>query len=158
LPGLRSIPWQGSKKGSARQKNHEGKKTTVKTAKDPRHIRRERAIKALFSYTFKKGRRQNAWAEKIIAKKEQIDKIISQSAPEWPVAQINRIDLAILRLAIYELVIKVKEPPKVVIDEAVELAKKYGSEKSPGFVNGVLGTVYKEITTKKGPGEKSKTA
>ena len=66
----------------------------------------------------------------------------------WPVDKLNKIDLAILRLAIYELE-NLEVPPKVVIDEAVELAKEFGSENSPSFVNGVLGTIYKEADTKK---------
>jgi len=67
------------------------------------------------------------------------------AAPEWPLEQINKIDLAILRLAIWELTIKQKEPPKVIIDEAIELGKTYGSEKSSSFINGVLGTVFKNL-------------
>lgn len=116
----------------------------MKTALDPRHIRREEAIKALFSFSFQKKEPKDKLAQAVLKKVEAIDKIIKASAPEWPIEQINRIDLAILRLAVFELAIKVKEPPKVVIDEAVELAKKYGSEKSPSFVNGVLGTVLKK--------------
>jgi N utilization substance protein B len=79
----------------------------------------------------------------VLAVREKIDKAISHCAPEWPIAQINRIDLAILRLAIFELIIERREPPKAIIDEAIELAKKYGSEKSASFVNGVLGSVLK---------------
>jgi N utilization substance protein B len=75
----------------------------------------------------------------------KIDNIITKDAPEWPITQINKIDLAILRLAVWELVIKAKEPPKVIIDEAIELAKTFGSENSPSFINGVLGTVYKNL-------------
>lgn len=74
----------------------------------------------------------------------EIDKIIEKAAPEWPVDQIAVIDKTILRLAIYELVFKKDIPPKVVINEAVELAKSYGSENSSKFVNGVLGTLFKE--------------
>lgn len=73
-----------------------------------------------------------------------IDRIITKSAPQWPIAQINRIDLAILRLAVWELKIVKKEPPKVIIDEAIELGKTYGSEKSPGFINGALGAILKQ--------------
>jgi len=65
------------------------------------------------------------------------------SSPAWPIDKLNKIDLAILRLSIYELLIG-NIPPKVIIDEAVEIAKEYGSESSPSFVNGVLGTIYKE--------------
>lgn len=73
----------------------------------------------------------------------EIDEIIEKCASEWPISKINKIDLAILRLAIYELAFPTKTPPKVIIDEAVELAKEFGSENSPAFINGVLGTVIK---------------
>lgn len=116
----------------------------MKTPFDPRHVRREKAIKALFSYSFKENKIKDKLANEAIKKGKEIDKIIAEAAPEWPIEQINRIDLAILRLAVFELIIQAKEPPKVIIDEAVELAKKYGSEKSPSFVNGVLGTIFKK--------------
>ncbi len=74
-----------------------------------------------------------------------IDKEILVAAPEWPLERINKIDLVILRLAVYELLIQKNEPPKVIIDEAVELAKEFGSENSAPFVNGVLGTIFKKI-------------
>lgn len=121
----------------------------MKTAQDPRHVKRKKAIKALFSFSFKNGQIKNPLAKKVFNKKKEVDRLIVKAAPEWPINQINRIDLAILRLAIYELIIIAKEPPKVVIDEAVELAKKFGSEKSPSFVNGVLGTIYKKKFQKK---------
>jgi len=70
--------------------------------------------------------------------------MISKAAPTWPVEKLNKVDLAILRLAIYELKIKKKTPPKVIIDEAVELAKKYGADNSSKFVNGALGSLYAE--------------
>lgn len=75
---------------------------------------------------------------------KEIDVIVSKAAPEWPVEQIAKIDKAILRVAIYELLFSREIPPKVVINEAVEIAKIYGSENSSKFVNGVLGTLYKE--------------
>lgn len=77
----------------------------------------------------------------------QLDKIIEKSAPEWPIAQINIIDRNILRLGLYELLFASREevPPKVAINEAIELAKTFGGESSGKFVNGVLGTVYREI-------------
>jgi len=74
-----------------------------------------------------------------------IDARIHAAAPEWPVDKIAKIDLAILRLAIYELTVEKKEPPKVIIDEAIELAKEYGNDASSKFVNGVLGTILKSI-------------
>jgi len=116
----------------------------MKSPNDPRHKAREKIIKELFSWEFNPQEIiKNKIIQKIISRIKTIDKIISQAAPEWPIKQINKIDLAILRLAVWELVISRKEPPKVIIDEAVELAKTYGSEKSPAFINGVLGTVFK---------------
>lgn len=76
---------------------------------------------------------------------DTLDSIIENSAPEWPINQIAKIDLEILRLAIFELYIARNVPPKVSIDEAVELAKEFGGENSSKFVNGVLGTVVKEL-------------
>lgn len=119
----------------------------MKTPYDPRHIKRKKAIKNLFRWSFNTNQNiENKLANQIITHRMKIDKIITGSAPDWPTEQINRIDLAILRLAIYELAISKKEPPKVIIDEAVELAKEYGSEKSSSFVNGVLGTVLKKFS------------
>ena len=79
-------------------------------------------------------------------KLSEIDPLITQAAPEWPLAKLNPIDLAILRLAVYELVIDKKAPYKVIIDEAVELAKQFGGDASPGFVNGALGNIVSHDT------------
>jgi len=118
----------------------------MKTKKDPRHKIREKIIKQLFSWGFQqKTVFKNETTKKIIKEIKKIDELISQAAPEWPIKQINRIDLAILRLAVWELVIACQEPPKVIINEAVELAKDYGGEKSPSFVNGVLGTIFEKL-------------
>ncbi len=75
-------------------------------------------------------------------KKNEVDKLIVEVAPEWPIEQVATIDRNILRLAIYELIFT-ETPPKVVINEAIELAKTFGSDTSSKFINGVLGTVYK---------------
>ena len=72
-----------------------------------------------------------------------IDGIITPAAHEWPIDQIAKIDKAVLRIGVYELVIKRDVPPKVAINEAVELAKTFGGENSSKFVNGVLGTIYR---------------
>ncbi len=72
-----------------------------------------------------------------------IDAIIAPAAPEWPVDQIAKIDKAVLRIGVYELCFKHEVPPKVAINEAVELAKAFGGENSSKFVNGVLGTIYR---------------
>jgi N utilization substance protein B len=119
----------------------------MKTSADPRHRRRQKAVKSLFSWQFQPQTHcSNQLADQVVKKRKTIDQIILKAAPEWPLKQINGADLAILRLAIYELMINAKEPPKVIVDEAIELAKTYGGENSPGFVNGVLGTVLKNIS------------
>ncbi|KKS98393.1 MAG: transcription antitermination factor NusB, N utilization substance protein B [Candidatus Gottesmanbacteria bacterium GW2011_GWA2_43_14] len=74
-----------------------------------------------------------------------IDLLIEEAAPQFPIAKIARLDAAILRLAVYEMKVVKQVPPKVIIDEAIELAKEFGSDTSPGFINGALGTIYKKI-------------
>lgn len=113
----------------------------MKTKKDPRHKLRIDAVKALFAETFTHQQDLPELAQQVLKEKDQLDEMIKSAAPAWPVDKLNRIDLAILRLAVYELNNK-KAPPKVIIDEAVELAKEYGSEASPSFINGVLGALY----------------
>ena len=81
--------------------------------------------------------------EGVLKHQADIDGIIGPAAPEWPVEQIAKIDKIILRIGIYELMIKREVPPKVAINEAVELAKAFGGENSSRFVNGVLGTIYR---------------
>ncbi len=78
---------------------------------------------------------------------EKIDQIIAKAAPEWPIDQIASVDRAVLRLGLYELLFGNYEevPPKVAINESIELVKSFGGESSSKFVNGVLGTVYREI-------------
>ena len=73
----------------------------------------------------------------------KIDEILVPAAPEWPIDQISLVDLVILRMGVYELLFTNDVPPKVAINEAVELAKAFGGENSSKFVNGVLGTVFR---------------
>lgn len=80
-------------------------------------------------------------ASGVIQNKEKIDRNIQSFAPAWPINQIPIVDRNILRLAIFEILLDNKVPVKVVINEAVELAKTFGSDNSPKFVNGVLGSV-----------------
>lgn len=75
---------------------------------------------------------------------DSIDDLITQVAPEFPIDQIASIDKSILRLAIYELTLDNDVPPKVAINEAVELGKTFGGENSYRFINGVLGTIYRQ--------------
>jgi transcription antitermination protein NusB len=83
----------------------------------------------------------------VIEKQKDLDNIITQAAPEWPIEKIAVLDRNILRLGLYELLFANREqvPPKVAINEAIELAKKFGGETSGKFINGVLGAVYKEM-------------
>jgi N utilization substance protein B len=76
-------------------------------------------------------------------KQTELDDIIRPVAPEWPIEQIARMDRTILRIGVYELVFEEGVPPKVVINEAVELAKAFGGDNSSKFINGVLGTVLR---------------
>lgn len=117
----------------------------MKTASDPRHVARVKTMQSLFAYDFQeKTRKKNSDISSITKHLRTIDDLIAKSAPAFPVDKIAKVDLAILRLAIYELIIVKKTPPKVIIDEAVELAKEFGSETASAFVNGVLGTVLEE--------------
>lgn len=132
---------------------------------DPRHAARVVALQTLFEWSFNSSD-TDAIIERDIMELEvpsidreltrflvrgvtdnldTIDSIITTSAPEWPLSQIAKIDLAVLRIAIFELYIARSVPPKVAIDEAIELGKQFGGENSGKFINGVLGTVVKTL-------------
>ncbi|MEK7481742.1 MAG: transcription antitermination factor NusB [Patescibacteria group bacterium] len=83
----------------------------------------------------------------VIEHLKEIDNIIAKAAPEWPISQISIVDRNILRIGLYELLYADKNevPEKVAINEAIELAKNYGGSSSSRFINGVLGTIYKEM-------------
>jgi transcription antitermination protein NusB len=81
----------------------------------------------------------------VIKHQHETDNLISQYAPEWPLEQMAVIDRNILRIAIFEFLIDAETPVKVAINEAVELAKTYGSDSAPRFINGVLGTLADNI-------------
>jgi N utilization substance protein B len=85
--------------------------------------------------------------ENVLKKREVIDSILAQAAPDWPIEKISIVDRNILRIGLYELLFvdKAEVPAKVAINEAIELAKTFGGENSGKFVNGVLGAVYKEM-------------
>lgn len=87
----------------------------------------------------------------VIEHEKEIDNIIKKAAPEWPIEQISIVDRNALRIGLYELLFADHEevPPKVAINEAIEIAKNYGGPNSGKFINGVLGTVFKEIERSK---------
>ncbi|HAF61260.1 MAG TPA: transcription antitermination factor NusB [Anaerolineaceae bacterium] len=81
----------------------------------------------------------------VIPLSEKLDGLIAENAPEWPLDQISSIDKNIIRIALWEFAVSKITPIKVAINEAVELAKVYGSDSSPRFVNGVLGSLSTEV-------------
>ncbi|MCX6810887.1 MAG: transcription antitermination factor NusB [Candidatus Berkelbacteria bacterium] len=127
-----------------------------------RHLSRMVAMQAIYEWNFRPDADLNEILERSIAEfaddidkdfvkseilgvsknKIVIDKEIETCAPEWPIEQISIVDKSILEIAIYELIYSDGVPPKVAINEAIELAKQFGSNNSGKFINGVLGTVY----------------
>lgn len=137
-----------------------------------RHLGRIVALQSLYEYEFRVGsedsttdideilgrnleRYETAIEDKefvkglasgVIEKMAELDAKIQPIAPDWPIDQIARIDRTILRMGLYELLyLAAIVPPKVAINEAVELAKAFGSDNSSKFVNGVLGTAYRTL-------------
>lgn len=82
----------------------------------------------------------------VLESTQKLDAVLQPIAPEWPIDQIARMDRLVLRMGLYELLYDKNVPPKVVINEAVELAKAFGGENSSKFINGVLGTVLRQQT------------
>lgn len=119
----------------------------MKRHSDPRHLYRIRMVQSLFAYSFgqKEALKKDSNLTDLESHLPEINRYIEDAAPEFPLVGIAKIDVSILRLTIFELVFKKKEPPKVIIDEAVELAKEMGGEGSPAFINGVLGSVYAKV-------------
>lgn len=118
----------------------------MKSRYDPRHKRRRQAVKDLFANSFQ-PQETHELSQQVFEKLNEIDHTIAVSAPQWPIEKLNKIDLAILRLAVYEYLFT-EAPSKVIIDEAVEIAKEFGGESSSSFINGVLGDILKRNTKK----------
>lgn len=97
-------------------------------------------------------------AEGVAKNLEAVDAIIVKHAPEWPINQIPPVDRNVLRVGVFELMFLKQVPPKVAINEAVELGKTFGGESSGKFVNGVLGALYKELEIDEDAGEKETAA
>lgn len=118
---------------------------------DLRHKRRITIAQNLYALSFhtKKDSKKflndlDEKTKKIIKQKSKIHKSIEKYASKFPIHNIAKIDLAILELSIYELLFEKKEPPKVIIDEGIELAKEMGGDRSFAFINAILGKVFKE--------------
>jgi N utilization substance protein B len=143
----------------------------MKRATDPRHLARVLALQELFSKDFNKDsintdiipltelieldeiteydtKLYEKIKEGVLDNTTQIDSIITKYAPQWPLDQIKLVDLQILRIAIFEGFIGKITPPKVALDEAIEIAKEFGGETSSKFINGVLGAIYEETNGK----------
>jgi N utilization substance protein B len=121
-----------------------GSADTAKNKMDPRHQLRLKVIQQLFALSFLKSKDQqiDAKTKQVIKNVTKINSLIKKYAPKYPLDKIAKVDLAILQLAIFELIFEKKQPAKVIIDEAVELAKELGSDKAYAFVNAVMGKVY----------------
>lgn len=135
-----------------------------------RHIARTIVLQSLFEWDFNNGKKKPEdilkhikkeftpefddkdfainLIKNVIDNKKKIDKLIIKFAPEWPLEQITNVDRNILRIGVYELKLDENIPPKVAINEAIELAKTFGGDASSKFVNGVLGSVYKKMVEK----------
>lgn len=117
----------------------------MKSKKDPRHQKRIKIIQDIFAWSCGNKSHLNDEIKPIIDNLSSIDKIIAKHAPKWPIDKINKIDLSILRYAVWEITIYQKNPVKVIIDEVIEIAKEYGTDNSFSFINGALGTIIKEL-------------
>lgn len=133
-----------------------------------RHLARSIAMQSLFEWDFKgtptailpaivdnnakefaPGLEENTFIKQlvdgVIVHLKEIDQIIGKYAPSWPIHQITIVDRNILRLGVYELKFSEEVPPKVAINEAIELAKSFGGAASGKFVNGVLGSMFNDM-------------
>lgn len=140
----------------------------MKVKADPRHNSRRLALSSIFCWLFNdteaeacalisKEHLEESDIDETLVKHivdgvktnlDEIDRIIGESAPEWPLDKISKVDLVILRIAIFEILFGKRAPVRVAIDEAIEVAKEYGNDTSHKFVNGVLGTVVEKYGDK----------
>lgn len=116
---------------------------------DVRHEKRTTIVQELYAHSFNPTGSIDTFTDKtreVIKNQTTINKEIEKFASKFPINKIARIDVAILQLSIFELTVEKKEPPKVIINEAVELAKELGGEKSYAFINAILGKIYGELS------------
>ncbi|MBN1618700.1 transcription antitermination factor NusB [Candidatus Dojkabacteria bacterium] len=154
----------------------------MKTKKDPRHLARILALQKLFANHFQFEQKSDNQESQLSSLEEissatqidnydadltqkiidgvednidKIDKLIIKHAPQWPIEQIQNVDKEILRIALWEGFISETTPPKVAIDEAIEIAKSFGGDSSSKFINGVLGTIYEQEKSNSRAGKKA---
>lgn len=162
---LRQIPRQaGLGHGQTHRKNYKGKSLVFfKIMSSQRHLQRIALVQTLFESEFRENGKNPkevlrynlkefgnkikdsdfaaSLLEGVFANLTEIRRVIAEKAPEWPVEKISPIDRAILEVGVFEIMFSKDVPPVVAIDEAIEIAKSYGGENSPKFVNGVLSSV-----------------
>lgn len=132
----------------------------MKTHRDPRHQHRVSVMQLLYSLEFQPIIPEDTsepvakMVREILQNRETINKTIDSYAKSFTSARMSKLDLSILQLGVFELLYAKKEPYRVVVDEAIELAKEFGSENSKNFINGILGNlVEKEIKPNEQPQE-----
>ncbi|MBT6401328.1 transcription antitermination factor NusB [candidate division WWE3 bacterium] len=141
----------------------------MKSKNDPRHNARKLALTSIFCWIFSEPdpddcltlsqdlletnnadiKLTNAITKGVQDNRQAIDDLITKNAPEWPLDKIAKVDLVILRIAIFEVAFNEETPQRVAIDEAVELAKEFGNETSSKFINGVLGSIVAALDENK---------
>ena len=141
----------------------------MKSKNDPRHNARKLALTSIFCWIFSEPdpddcltlsqdlletnnadiKLTNAITKGVQDNRQAIDHLITKNAPEWPLDKIAKVDLVILRIAIFEVAFNEETPQRVAIDEAVELAKEFGNETSSKFINGVLGSIVAALDENK---------
>lgn len=116
----------------------------MKSRNDPRHQKRIKSIQSLFAWGITHKTDDDSLLP-IISEIKKIDELISGAAPKWPLDQVNKVELAILRYSIWELKNKDQTPAKVIMDEAIEIGKEFGDVNSSSFINAVLGNIFKKL-------------
>ncbi len=129
-------------------------KSMLKTELDIEEII-ERNLQKAAPPNFESGGFSKELVKEVVKNLTEIDDCIKKYAPQWPLKQITLVDRNIIRLGIFELIFLRQTPPKVVINEAIEMAKTFGGRTSGKFVNGVLGAIYEDL--KKTEGDNGKT-
>jgi N utilization substance protein B len=110
----------------------------------------DRDVEKLFAQELERPRGRDAYyiertVWRVFERQGELDQIIEKFLREWTIDRINKVDLALMRLAVYEMLCEEDVPLGVAINEAVELSKEYGSDESPAFINGVLGNISRQL-------------
>lgn len=168
MPAPSAVPrWRLTRPAAPAWQKVNNRSVSTDAVKPNRHLTRQAVFQALFEADFRRTDPLAAFErlavdvgqlieesfghqllQAIVTHLEAVDEALLAAAPDWPIEQVSRVDKTVLRIGIAELLFPQEAgdtPPRVAINEAVELAKKFGNESSHRFVNGVLGTVYRTI-------------